>query len=66
MKESTIPTLFVKGTNSLQNPGDPILIPPRLPRGMASKAPRWLKDGDTIAIEIDGIGQLTNPVTNES
>lgn len=34
--------------------------------GMAAKPPRWLKAGDTITIEIDGIGSLTNPVANES
>jgi 2-keto-4-pentenoate hydratase/2-oxohepta-3-ene-1,7-dioic acid hydratase in catechol pathway len=27
---------------------------------------RWLKDGDTVTIEIEKIGALTNPVVNES
>ncbi len=31
MKEPEIPILFVKGTNALQNPGDPILLPTHLP-----------------------------------
>lgn len=30
--------------------------------GFARKPPVWLKSGDTIAIEIEGIGTLTNPV----
>lgn len=33
--------------------------------GMASKPPRWLKSGDNVTIEIDGIGKLTNPVILE-
>ncbi len=31
MKEPELPVLFVKGVNTLQNPGDPILIPTHLP-----------------------------------
>lgn len=35
--------------------------------GMAAKpAPRWLKSGDEVSIEIEGIGTLTNPVIAES
>jgi 2-keto-4-pentenoate hydratase/2-oxohepta-3-ene-1,7-dioic acid hydratase in catechol pathway len=30
--------------------------------GFARKPPVWLQPGDTIAIEIEGIGTLTNPV----
>jgi len=30
--------------------------------GMASKPPRWLRPGDEVTIEIDGIGALTNRV----
>lgn len=33
--------------------------------GMARKPPVWLKPGDEVTIEIDGIGALTNPVRNE-
>jgi 2-keto-4-pentenoate hydratase/2-oxohepta-3-ene-1,7-dioic acid hydratase in catechol pathway len=33
--------------------------------GMAQKPPRWLKAGDSVTIEIEKIGALTNPVTNE-
>ena len=32
--------------------------------GFARTPPVWLKAGDTIAVEIEGIGTLTNPVTN--
>ncbi len=30
--------------------------------GMARTPPRWLCPGDTVTVEIDGIGSLTNPV----
>lgn len=30
--------------------------------GFARKPPVWLRAGDTIAVEIEGIGTLTNPV----
>jgi len=33
--------------------------------GMASTPPVWLKDGDTVVIEIEKIGALTNPVERE-
>lgn len=34
--------------------------------GMARKPPLWLKAGDEVAIEIDGIGRLENPVAAKS
>lgn len=34
--------------------------------GMARTPPRWLKAGDEVSIEIDGIGVLTNPVKEEA
>ena len=34
--------------------------------GMAAKPPRWLKPGDTVVVEIEGIGQLSNPVVAET
>ncbi|MBW8885124.1 MAG: fumarylacetoacetate hydrolase family protein, partial [Planctomycetia bacterium] len=34
--------------------------------GTARKPPVFLKAGDTVTIEIENIGQLTNPVINES
>ena len=33
--------------------------------GMAQKPPRWLKAGDEVAIEIEKIGTLVNPVASE-
>lgn len=33
--------------------------------GMALNPPVWLKPGDTVSIEIEGIGTLTNPVVAE-
>jgi len=34
--------------------------------GMGHKPPLWLKEGDTMTVEIEGIGGLTNPVKKES
>jgi 2-keto-4-pentenoate hydratase/2-oxohepta-3-ene-1,7-dioic acid hydratase in catechol pathway len=34
--------------------------------GFARKPPVWLQPGDTIQIEIDGIGTLSNPVVEEN
>lgn len=33
--------------------------------GMPAVPPRWLKPGNTVTIEIESIGQLTNPVATE-
>jgi 2-keto-4-pentenoate hydratase/2-oxohepta-3-ene-1,7-dioic acid hydratase in catechol pathway len=32
---------------------------------MARNPPVWLKDGDIVEIEIQGLGTLRNPVHNE-
>ncbi len=56
---------FLSGSTTLL-PGTVILTGTPHGVGMAAKPPRWLKAGDTITIEIDGIGSLTNPVANES
>ncbi|HET7479130.1 MAG TPA: fumarylacetoacetate hydrolase family protein, partial [Rubrobacteraceae bacterium] len=44
-------------------PGDVITTgtPPGV--GMARDPQLWLKSGDEVTIEIDGLGSLTNPVT---
>jgi 2-keto-4-pentenoate hydratase/2-oxohepta-3-ene-1,7-dioic acid hydratase in catechol pathway len=34
--------------------------------GMAAKPPRWLGAGDTVAVEIEGIGTLANPVRDSA
>jgi len=56
---------YVSGVCTLR-PGDLIFTgtPPGV--GMARKPPVWLKPGDTIEVEIDGLGVLRNPVVAES
>ncbi len=46
-------------------PGDVIFTgtPPGV--GMGRKPPVWLKPGDTVEVEIDGLGVLRNPVVGE-
>ena len=34
--------------------------------GMGQNPPRWLKSGDTVAIDIEKIGRITNPVRREN
>ena len=43
-------------------PGDVIATgtPPGI--GFARKPPRWLRAGDRVRVEIDGLGVLENPV----
>lgn len=55
---------FLSGSTTLV-PGTVILTGTPHGVGMAAKPPRWLKDGDVVSIEIEGIGTLTNPVVNE-
>ncbi len=56
---------FLSGSTTLL-PGTVILTGTPHGVGMAAKPPRWLRTGDTVTIEIDGIGRLTNPVKLES
>ena len=44
-------------------PGDLIATGTPAGVGMGMQPPTWLKDGDSIRIEIDGIGTLSNPVS---
>ena len=62
-----IPTLieFLSGSTVLE-PGTVILTGTPHGVGFARDPPRFLRDGDEITIEIEGIGQLTNPVVNEA
>lgn len=46
-------------------PGSVILTGTPEGVGMARKPPIWLQPGDTVSIEIEKIGTLTNPVTEE-
>jgi len=44
-------------------PGDLIFTGTPGGVGCFRKPPLWLKDGDMVACEIDGIGRITNKVT---
>jgi 2-keto-4-pentenoate hydratase/2-oxohepta-3-ene-1,7-dioic acid hydratase in catechol pathway len=61
-----VPTLiaFLSGSNTLL-PGTVILTGTPHGVGMAAKPPRWLRPGDEVTIDIEGIGQLKNPVIQE-
>jgi len=45
-------------------PGDIIATGTPAGVGMARKPPVWLRDGDVVEIEIDGVGTLRNPVVS--
>lgn len=55
---------FFSGSTTLL-PGTVILTGTPSGVGMARKPPVWMKPGDSVTIEIDGIGALTNPVELE-
>lgn len=55
---------FLSGSTTLL-PGTVILTGTPHGVGMASKPPRWLKPGDSVTIDIEKIGALTNPVMLE-
>ncbi len=55
---------FLSGSTTLL-PGTVILTGTPHGVGMAQKPPRWLRPGDSVTIEIEQIGQLTNPVEPE-
>ena len=55
---------FLSGSTTLF-PGTVILTGTPHGVGMAATPPRWLKPGDSVTIEIDRIGALTNPVALE-
>lgn len=61
-----IPALieFLSGSKTLL-PGTVILTGTPHGVGFARKPPVWLKPGDTVSVEIEKIGTLTNPVINE-
>jgi 2-keto-4-pentenoate hydratase/2-oxohepta-3-ene-1,7-dioic acid hydratase in catechol pathway len=61
-----IPTLieFLSGSTTLL-PGTVILTGTPHGVGMARTPPVFLKDGDTLTVSIENIGELTNPVRNE-
>lgn len=55
---------FLSGSTTLL-PGTVILTGTPIGIGMARTPPRWLQPGDTVTVEVDGIGALTNPVYEE-
>ncbi|HVT72101.1 MAG TPA: fumarylacetoacetate hydrolase family protein [Lacunisphaera sp.] len=55
---------FLSGSTTLL-PGTVILTGTPHGVGMAAKPPRWLRPGDVVEIEIEGIGTLVNPVKEE-
>lgn len=57
--------VFLSGSTTLL-PGTVILTGTPHGVGMARKPPRWLCVGDSIAIEIEKIGRLENPVCEET
>ena len=44
-------------------PGD--IIATGTPAGVGAAQGRFLRDGDTVEVEIDGLGTLVNPVRSE-
>ncbi len=55
---------FLSGSKTLL-PGTVILTGTPHGVGFARNPPVWLKSGDTVTIDIEKIGSLTNPVINE-
>lgn len=62
-----VPTLieFLSGSTTLL-PGTVILTGTPSGVGMGRTPPRWLQPGDTVSVEIEKIGALTNPVAAEA
>jgi 2-keto-4-pentenoate hydratase/2-oxohepta-3-ene-1,7-dioic acid hydratase in catechol pathway len=56
---------FLSGSTTLV-PGTVILTGTPQGVGMHRSPPRWLAPGDVVTIDIEGIGQLTNPVALET
>jgi 2-keto-4-pentenoate hydratase/2-oxohepta-3-ene-1,7-dioic acid hydratase in catechol pathway len=60
-----IPTLVESLSAGLTlEPGDILATGTPSGVGYAMTPPQFLKDGDLVVCEIDGIGRLTNPVHN--
>ncbi len=62
-----VPTLieFLSASTTLL-PGTVILTGTPHGVGMASKPPTWLQPGDSVTVQIEGIGELSNPVAIEA
>lgn len=55
---------YVSTWNGL-NPGDIISTGTPTGSGARMNPPVWLRDGDTVEVEVSGVGVLTNPIVNE-
>jgi 2-keto-4-pentenoate hydratase/2-oxohepta-3-ene-1,7-dioic acid hydratase in catechol pathway len=55
---------FLSGSTTLL-PGTVIMTGTPQGVGMGRNPQRWLKEGDEVTVEIEGIGRLTNPVIRE-
>lgn len=56
---------YVSTWNTLKT-GDVISTGTPLGAGARFDPPKWLKDGDSFEVEVEGVGILRNPVANES
>jgi 2-keto-4-pentenoate hydratase/2-oxohepta-3-ene-1,7-dioic acid hydratase in catechol pathway len=62
-----IPQLIAYLTSVMTlEPGDIISTGTPAGVGFAKKPPRWLLAGDTVAVQVEGIGELVNPVIAEA
>ena len=61
-----VPTLieFLSGSTTLES-GTVLITGTPSGVGAARKPPVYLQDGDTVTVEIEKIGRLTNPVRAE-
>lgn len=55
---------FISQTMTLE-PGDLVVTGTPAGVGFARTPPRWLVPGDTVTVEIEGVGRLTNSVVRE-
>jgi 2-keto-4-pentenoate hydratase/2-oxohepta-3-ene-1,7-dioic acid hydratase in catechol pathway len=55
---------FLSGSTTLL-PGTVILTGTPFGVGVSQSPPRWLRPGDTVTVEVDSVGALTNPVLEE-
>ena len=62
----SIPELIAYvSTYTVLRPGDVIVTGTPGGVGMKRKPPVWMKDGDTVEVEVGGIGILRNPIRQE-
>lgn len=62
-----VPTLIAYCSNfTTLRPGDVIITGTTGGVGAYREPPLWMKDGDVVEVEIDGIGVLRNPIVDEA